>query len=427
MIELLMILIGFVLLLLIVIWKHFIQQPKHVVLAASNRDQTNIELYHEHKAEIENDLKQGNIDEENYQYLLTELDQSLLQDMEHADKEKALSDSDKLLSIVWPAVISIFVIAFSVYFYTNNGSYQLITETPRAQAPDQQTSMSAQQQAVERVQMLQQLTTQEPNNSDAWYGLGQALVAVGDFDGSLKAFDEVIRIDGEQADLYGAKAQATYYQNNQQITPQVKLWIDKALSLDPEDPSTNILLGMDNFMRQQYTEAIGYWQRVVDGNRDNVNIGALTGAIAEAKNRLAMSSGSAQNDFTAKTEANDSAATSGPQLTLDVRVSDDIQQQLEQGADKVVFVYAIPSNGPRMPVAAVKMYASDLPATVVLNDARAMTPQAKLSDNEKVHVYAVISASGGVGIKSGDYKAELLNVAVADKAPVTLLINSIVE
>jgi len=427
MIELLMILIGFVLLLLIVIWKHFIQQPKQAAFDAGNRDQTNIDLYHEHKAEIENDYQHGNIDEENYQYLLTELDQSLLQDMEHADKEKALNENDKSLSIVWPAFLSVFVIAFSVYFYSNNGSYQLITETPRAQAPDQQASTSAQQQAVERVQMLQQLTTQEPNNSDAWYGLGQALVAVGDFDGSLKAFDEVIRIDGEQADLYGAKAQATYYQNNQQITPQVQMWIDKALSLDSEDPSTNILLGMDNFMRQQYTEAIGYWQRVVDGNRDNVNVEALSGAIAEAKNRLAMTSGSAQNDFTGEADAANSVATSGPQLTLDVRVSDDIQQRLEQGADKVVFVYAIPSNGPRMPVAAVKMYASDLPATVVLNDARAMTPQAKLSDNEKVHVYAVISASGGVGIKPGDFKAELLDVDVTDNSPVTLLINSIVE
>ena len=429
MIELLMILIGFILLLLVVIWKHFIHQPKQVMVSAGNREQTNVALYHEHKAELENDLQQGNIDQENYQYLLTELDQSLLQDMEHANKEQALDSENKPLSIAWPITLSVFVIVFSFYFYSQNGAYQLITETPRAQAPDQQATMTAQQQAVERVQMLQQLTAKEPDNSDAWYGLGQALVAVGDFDGALVAFDQVIRIDGEQADLYGAKAQATYYQNNQKITAQVQMWIDKALSIDPQDPSTNILLGMDNFMRQQYAEAITFWQRVVDSNRENVNVEALTGAIMEAKNRLAMASGTAQNDFTSQADVERGSESSavGPQLTLDVSLSDDIQQQLEQGADKVVFVYAIPDSGSRMPVAAVKMRASDLPAKVVLNDARAMTPQAKLSDVEKVHVYAVISSSGGVGIKPGDFKAELRDVSVQTEAPISLVIDSVVE
>ena len=429
MIELLMIFIGFVLLLLVVIWKHFIYQPKKVMASTESRDQTNIALYHEHKAEIENDLKQGNIDQESYQYLITELDQSLLQDMEHANKEQALNSKDKPLGVFWPAMISVFVILFSFYFYSQNGAYKLIAETPRAESPDKQATMSVQQQAVERVQMLQQLTAQEPNNSDAWYSLGQALVAVGDFEGALKSFDQVISIDGEQADLFGAKAQAAYYQNNQKITAQVQEWIDKALSIDAEDPSTNILLGMDNFMRQQYAQAIEYWQRVVNGNRENVNVEALAGAIAEAKNRLAMTSGSAQNDFTAEVgEANTSAnETTGPQLALDVSISEDILQMLEQGEDKVVFVYAIPTSGPRMPVAALKMRASDLPAKLVLNDARAMTPQAKLSDVEKVHVYAVISASGGVGIKSGDFKAEIRDVNVATDKAVAVVIDSIVE
>ncbi|MFT5299176.1 MAG: cytochrome c-type biogenesis protein CcmH, partial [Colwellia sp.] len=78
----------------------------------------------------------------------------------------------------------------------------------------------------------------------------------------------------------------------------------------------------------------------------------------------------------------------------------------------------------RMPLAAVKILTSDLPITVVLNDSRAMTPQAKLSDVDTVHIYAVVSAKGGAGINSGDYKAELNNVAVNTTEPLNLVVSS---
>jgi len=261
------------------------------------------------------------------------------------------------------------------------------------------------------------LTEKEPENSKAWYSLGQALVGVGGFDGALKAFDRVIKIDGEHADLFGAKAQASYYQNKQKITPQVQQFIDKALTLDAKDPSTNILLGMDLFMNKQYQQAISRWQMVIEDNRPNVNINALKGAITEAKNRLALSGG----------VSNQTAATNGPQLSLTVSVSDDILAELEKGQDKIVFIYATATQGSRMPLAALKVKASDLPLDVVLNDASAMTPQAKLSDVEQVNLYAIISADGGVGIKPGDFKAELKNISVSETRSIALVVNSLVE
>jgi cytochrome c-type biogenesis protein CcmH len=101
---------------------------------------------------------------------------------------------------------------------------------------------------------------------------------------------------------------------------------------------------------------------------------------------------------------------------------------LSQGDDKTVFIYAISADTSRgrMPLAAVKLVASDLPITIVLNDASAMTPQAKLSDVDTVHIYAVVSASGGAGIKSGDFKAELNNVAVTTTEQLNLVISNIV-
>jgi len=417
--EFLVIVIAFILLILVVVWAHFINQNRQqMVVDNSFRDQTNVRLYHEHKAEIEKDFQQGRMDDESYQYLIAELEQSLLQDIEdNTNEANAVAAIEAKPSLIWPMTLSLFLIGFSGYFYAQHGAFELVANTPKADARQQTQAVDSQQQAIDNIKQLQMLTEKEPENSKAWYSLGQALVGVGGFDGALKAFDRVIKIDGEHADLYGAKAQASYYQNKQKITPQVQQFIDKALTLDAKDPSTNILLGMDLFMNKQYQQAISRWQMVIEDNRPNVNINALKGAITEAKNRLALSGG----------VSNQTAATNGPQLSLTVSVSDDILAELEKGQDKIVFIYATATQGSRMPLAALKVKASDLPLDVVLNDASAMTPQAKLSDVEQVNLYAIISADGGVGIKPGDFKAELKNISVSETRSIALVVNSLVE
>lgn len=417
MIELLFLVIAFILLLLVVVWAHFINQRRYKNNVNNDfRDETNVRLYHEHKAEIERDFSQGKLDQESYDYLLQELDQSLLQDIEeNAQEAKETITEQPSMPIAWPIALSVFLLVFSGYMYQKNGAYDLIANTPQA-SPGGHQQLDGQQQALVQLQKLKKQTEQEPKNSDAWYSLGQALVGMGQFEEAIAAFDQVIAIDGEHADLFGAKAQASFYKNNQQITPEVQLYIDKALALDPRDPSTNILLGMNQFLQQQYAQAIEHWQMVVDDNRPSVNVQALQGALEEAKNRLALTG-----------KVTEETTTTGPQLKLSVSLTDDIRQQLEQGEDRVVFIYAIPAQGSRMPVAAIKAKASDLPLEVILNDSRAMTPQAKLSDEEQVHVYAIVSATGGAGIKPGDYKAEVLNVNVDTTEAIQLVVDHVVK
>jgi cytochrome c-type biogenesis protein CcmH len=419
--ELIFIIIAFLLLVLVVVWAPFIkQQDSKISIDDTQRDETNIRLYHEHKAEIEKDFTQKNIDDENYQYLLTELDNTLLQDMENQDLENKTPQDIKAMGIAWPVGLSVFILAFSFYLYGEIGTYEKLT-TMTAQEPMQQ-STNPEQQAVNEIKRLMEVTKTEPENSDAWYRLGQSLVSVGEFEGALKSYDQVLRIEGPQADVFGAKAQAIYYKNEQKIDSTVQGFIDQALAIDPNDPSTNILLGMHNFISANYEVAISHWQRVVDSDKQNVNKQALIEVIDEAKTRLA------NPDATAPEQSNNNATGDGPQLTINVTLSDEILERMSQEVDKTVFIYAISADTSRgrMPLAAVKILASDLPITVVLNDSRAMTPQAKLSDVEVVHIYAVVSASGGAGINSGDYKAELNNVAVSTTEQLNLVVSTVV-
>lgn len=420
MIELLILIIIIILLILGIIWGHFFgsQRQQTVELAMTNqlREQDNVNLYHEHKAEIEADYQQGKLDQESYQYLLAELDKSLLQDIEQHKNSTAELAQQKPMSILWPIGLSLFVLVFSIAMYSKNGAYQQLNQprVSQAQSNQQQANAQSQEQALhQQMEQLLQRTKDQPQDTEAWYSLGQTYVGMGEFERAIAAFDQVIAIEGVHADLLGAKAQATYYAAEQQITPQVQALIDQALAIDASDPSTNILLGMHNFMSQRYQDAINYWQKVIESGRENVNVQALQQAVNEAQSRLSL------------TGNNEDATTdTGPQIRLNVSLSDEIGQILANGEDKVVFVYAVPANGARMPVAAVKVMASDLPLEIVLNDARAMSPQMNLSSVERVNIYAVVSQLGGAGIQSGDFKTEVNDIAVSHSDTIELIIDS---
>jgi cytochrome c-type biogenesis protein CcmH len=155
--ELIFIIIAFLLLILAVVWAPFLKQHQtEISIDDTQRDETNVRLYHEHKAEIEKDFKQNNIDEENYQYLLIELDNTLLQDMENQELENNKPQETKALAIIWPVSLSIFILAFSFYIYNETGTYEKLT-TMTAQEPMQQSS-DMDQQTVNDIKRLMAVT-----------------------------------------------------------------------------------------------------------------------------------------------------------------------------------------------------------------------------------------------------------------------------
>lgn len=426
--EIVLIVLVFIALLLLVVWLPFFKNTTKSSAKQNVRDETNVELYKEHKAEIEKDFSDGAIDEENYQYLLAELDNSLLQDIAAAEKKPTAPITIKQFSVIWPIALTFFIVAFSVALYLKQGTLEVLMTSPTASHVNEQGQMSAEQQEKNRqeqmlayIEKMQQHLKENPDDGEAWYNLGQTFVGAGEFDSAIAAFEQVIRIEGEHADLLGAIAQASYYRNNQQIDAQVQVLIDKALALDINDPSTNILLGMHNFIAKEYQQAIEYWQRVVDAKKQGVNIAALQEAVNEAKNRLEMSTNAMEGNQSKPTVA------TGPQLELSVSLSADIAAQLAQEDDRIVFVYAIPTDGKRMPLAAMKLMASDLPKVVTLSDSNAMSAQSNLSSVSKVHIYAIVSKQGGAGIKPGDFKAEVHNISVDNKDTISLVVDSLVE
>jgi len=119
-------------------------------------------------------------------------------------------------------------------------------------------------------------------------------------------------------------------------------------------------------------------------------------------------------------------ANTSPRLQISVSFSTAILDKLILLEDKIVYVYAqTTTQGADIPLAAVKIYASELPTIVVLDNTLAVSDTMNLASVDNVNIYAVVSMLGGAGISSGDFTAERLAVDVNFKGEIAMTIDSI--
>ena len=68
----------------------------------------------------------------------------------------------------------------------------------------------------------------------------------------------------------------------------------------------------------------------------------------------------------------------------------------------VVYVFARAAEGPKMPLAILRMQVKDLPASFSLDDSMAMTPTMKISSFPEIVVGARVSKTGSAAPSAGD-------------------------
>jgi cytochrome c-type biogenesis protein CcmH len=107
-----------------------------------------------------------------------------------------------------------------------------------------------------------------------------------------------------------------------------------------------------------------------------------------------------------------------------VGISEELRAKLP--ADATLFVFARAKNGMPMPLAVVRLPVSALPATVTLDDSKAMAPQAALSKFDTVEIVARVSRSGKPLPTSGDFEGSVPSVATASRDPVAVMIDRVV-
>ncbi|QSX41089.1 c-type cytochrome biogenesis protein CcmI [Shewanella cyperi] len=393
---------------LVLIWIPHFRQQKGLAKAEDVRQSTNLALYKERLANLELELANQSLDQTEFDALKAELELSLLQDIKQGGKASAGLNKNSR-SLAWPLLMSVMLLAVTAFMYHRLGAFEELANPPVANNPH--AGMNPEQLMAQRLKMMEAAVAAEPENSQAWFSLGHAYISAGQYDKAMTAFDKVMALVGTYAEMLGPKATALYYKNDQQMTPEVQALIDQALALDPKDPSTLLLVGMDAFFSSDFTKAVTAWETILTSDRPDVDREALANAIATARMRM-QDSGAIPNDETHRPTAQVS------ELTVTVSVKPELATQVQ--ASDTLFVFARTTDGERIPLAVTKVKADAMPLTVKLDDSSAMSSDHKLSGAKVVDVIALLSKSGTVRPQTGDLQGRVASVKPGEQIQLML-------
>ena len=216
---------------------------------------------------------------------------------------------------------------------------------------------------------------QNPDQVDDWVMLARVERALDHFDAAQQALGRALKLSYnhdwaiERAEMIASQQQGRFQGEPWQI-------IESVLRADPEHLGALLLAGSASYAESRYKEALAYWQKASDlVPPQSPDRQPLDAALVEVRAKLGLPD--------PRDQALAASAISG-------RVSLGPAAQKAVQADDTVFIYATLPDA-RMPLAILRIRASELPYDFTLDDRQAMNPQARLSMAERVVVRARVS------------------------------------
>lgn len=396
-----------------VVWPLLRAKPEPVF----DRSDVNIELYREHKAELENNLAIGRIDTKEYEVLLRELDLSLLAEEAGSSSEPLATTDSRSGRLLLLSMLPVLIV-FSAYWYLQYGAaqdveisqlatekYMLEIAAVRGDASQRESALKQLADIPMKLQnKLQARLTSDPENTQYWYLSARTFMELGQYQEAQDAYQQILQREADHTQIKAELAQARFLAAGNQIDPIIDTLVEQVLAVDAVNPTALGLAGISAFESKSYEQAIDFWRRAVD----------VMGAQAPGSQALEAGIVRAQQllgEAVAPSEGVPAKAppAAGPSLRINVSVASSVSAR----PDQVVFVYARAWQGGKMPLAIAKLTVSDLPKVVLLDESMAMAAGMGLSSAEQLQLVARISESGGVVPSPGDWQAQFGPVDLA--------------
>ena len=277
------------------------------------------------------------------------------------------------------------------------------------------------------INALAQRLRAAPDDADGWYMLARSYETLGRYNDAVAAYREVLqRVPGQPAvlaDLADALLSARQGQPDEDSIAAVA----QALAAAPDQPKALALAGMMALRRGDAAEALTHWERLqsllppdseaarqIQTNISQARAMASAPGAPGSPPAILPSAAPAATAATATTAATTATTTAAAtpaapaRISGQARIAEALRGQVRP-AD-TVFILARPVDGPRMPVAILRMRVADLPRAFVLDDSTAMSPDATLSKAGTVRVEIRVSPSGNAAAQPGDLSGVLNDV-----------------
>ena len=372
-------------------------------LAAAGAGST-LSLLREQLAATERDRAAGRIDAATAERLQAEISRRLLE--EHAQSPAAWR-ADPARGTAWMVMAGVPLFAVALYLAVGNPA--ALSQPPRVAAGPQPTMTQVESMVSQMMQALEaraQRGETRPEDGPAWAMAGRTLASLQRFKEADQAFARALALTPNDANLLADRADILSLLQGQNPEGEPMRLIERALRVDPNQPKALALAGSVAFKRGDMATAITHWRRAIANLPPESEFArGLTQSLQEALQSRSGGQASVQADMSANTSPRlpaDPRALAASGASIRGRISLSPAMRARANPGDTVFIVARAEQGPRMPLAIVRLRVADLPAEFTLDDSSAMSPQLRLSAHPDVVVTARISRSGQALPESGD-------------------------
>ena len=360
----------------------------------ASQAKANAKVYRDQILDLDREHDSGHISDQEWQQSRDELSLRLLEDTSAVDDPAAKTEKPA----IWTAVVLAVALplgSMGLYMWVGQPEAlnPLALKTPDQVDPKDLAKMA---------QTLAEKLKDKPDNLQGWVMLGRTYRTLENFDAALKAYDSALKLSADD-DLKLERIEIIAMQRQGQFEGEPWNVIREILQRDPQHFGALLTAGSASYAEGKFADALKFWEQArkpLDAN--NPDLEGLESAIAAVRERLGMPPAKATV-----------AATSGLNVTGQVNLSAALKSKASP--NDVVFIYATPANGDRMPLAIFKTTVSQLPLNFTLDDSTAMTPDRKLSAAGEVMVKVRVSKSGNAMPQSGDLSGSFGPVKVGAK------------
>ena len=372
--------------------------------AQPQRDVTNLAIFKDQLAELDADVRAGTLSPDQYGQAKIDLERRVLEEIE-TGKAVEHDRSKPALARVTAIVLALAVPVGAALLYAqigNPGAMVQHAEQPQEFTPQQIDQMVA--QLAERMQ-------KNPDDPRGWAILGRSYYVMQRYQEAADAYAQLLKRIPPDADVLADYADALAMAQGRSLAGKPLDALRQALELDPDHWKSLALVGTEAFERKDYRAALRHWERLL----------ALAPPNSEVGQQIAASVAQARELAGIKAPVASTAPVANASLSGMVRLAPAMVAKADPS--DTVFVYARATEGPKMPLAIMRMQVKDLPAEFKLDDTQAMTPAARLSQHKRVTLVARVSKSGNATTQSGDLIANGRDVEVGSR-DVALLIDT---
>ncbi|WP_338878389.1 c-type cytochrome biogenesis protein CcmI [Achromobacter veterisilvae] len=356
-------------------------------------------FYLAQREQLRRDLKDGSLSASARARAEEELQRDLLQDLE-LRRPRAAPWAGQRAGLAAACLLSVLIPVAAVLLYGQLGNPRAaagaaaIPVEPHAGAPDG----SGDDMAL-AINALAQRLRAEPDDADGWYMLARSYETLGRYTDAVAAYQQVLRLVPGQAAVLADLADALLSANQGAPDAASIAAVAQALAAQPDQPKALALAGMMALRRGDAAEAQAYWERL------QARLPPDSEAARQIQSNIAQARAMAAGSPPARASAAPAARISGR-----ARIADALRGQVQP--TDTVFILARPQDGPRMPLAILRMQAADLPRDFVLDDSNAMSPDAPLSGAGKLRVEIRVSRSGTAAARPGDLGGALSGIGL---------------